>query len=221
MLRIVNEAERIIDGAEGPASLASDGAFALVQAPADDHERRQGGYGTVSICYGTVSRPCHIPAFGPRDDRAETGPHAARSRAAAEIDAADGAAGQADRPGNAVIVRAGMQGANDRDAVGPVGNLRKQLADARPRHPRRHRRKGPAILHWRVRLRVPGIKLRRPAPEPQEDNGARGARLKTGLRCLEVEQICKRQAEHRRAADLQEFAAADASAGALSGLSEQ
>jgi hypothetical protein len=205
MLRIVNEAEWIVKSAERASPLPCNRSFALMQPPADNHERRHLGAKTL----------------GPRDDRADARPHASRGRRPAEIDAADRAAGQADGPRDAVIVRTGMQGANDGDAIGPASDLRKEFPDARAGNSRRHRRKRPPILHRRIRLRIPGIQLCRPAPEPQEDDRPRRADLIPRLIRLEMEQIRQRQAKHRRAADLQKLASVHPLTGALSALSEK
>ena len=76
---------------------------------------------------------------------------------------------------------------HDRQLVGPLGQLRKVLADLDARHARGDRLELAADLGRRVGLQVPGVLLRRPAPHEEQDAAlgaakARITRRELGLR---------------------------------------
>ena len=160
--RVVLEPERVARGAERPAALADDRLLPLVQLPADDEER--------------VNRlATRLGGDGLSDDRTERRSRRAGQRLAVETGAAGAAAGQADRAGDAVVVRLRGERADDRELVGQLREFREEFAESDAGDLRRDRAERPAVFERSVRLRIERVELARPAPQPQEDDGLRPA----------------------------------------------
>ena len=145
---VVFQPKRIVPTSERAAALADDGFFALVQPTADHDERRQ--------LRGAAADAGH--------DAARRRPDAAGQRPAVQSDAAAGAAGQADRPRDAVIARTGVERTHDGEAIAEFGDLRKQFADAQAGRFGGNRAERAANVERGVGLGVPGVEVRRPAP---------------------------------------------------------
>ncbi len=145
---IVFEPERVAERAERAAAFAEDRLLALVQSAADNQKRRQ------FRCGAAHSR--HHAAQG-RAGRAGQG-FAVQSHAAGRT------AGQADGAGHAVIVRAGVQRTHQGETPSLPGNERKQFADTGAGDRRGDGREGAAVFQGRVRFRIPGVEVSRPAP---------------------------------------------------------
>src|SRR5688572_15612175 len=86
-----------------------------------------------------------------------------------------GSAPRKPRARAAVVVRGRVQRAQDGILILEGGDLRKQLTDANAGRPRRNRGEGAAKLRRGRRLGVPGVELRRPAPQPEKDHRPRRA----------------------------------------------
>ncbi len=201
---VVDEAEGVVQAAQGAAALADDGLLALVQLAADDHEGR---------------------LFRARG--ADAGHHAAQRRARhagqghpVEADGPRPAAGQPEGAGHAVVVGAGLQRAQHGQPVGQAGGLREQLAEADAGDAGRDGGEGAAVLRRGVGLGVPGVELGGAAPQPQQQDRP-GRPGHAGGGGAQPSQVAERQAQDRAGADLEQGAARDALAGAGAVVAEQ
>src|SRR5437762_1971967 len=112
-----------------------------------------------------------------------------------------------------------MQRTDDAKMIGDLGQLRKEFTDLDARDFCHDRRKQAAIFEWGVRLWVPGVELRRSAPEPQQYYRLCGSSyFRPGT---QAQQVGQRQAEHRAATGLQEGAARQRLAGSLLLLTDE
>src|SRR5262249_38185292 len=152
--------------------------------------------------------------------RPRRGPGRAALRLAAEIDGPRGAAGQPDGAGDAVIVGRGMERAHDREPIGDGGDLREQLAEAHAGDAGGDGGEGAAEFARGVRLGVPGVELRRAAPEPKQHHRLRTAAAARAALLPRAQQVGERQSEGRTGADLQHLPPGETRTGALALLAD-
>src|SRR5438093_12555113 len=110
----------------------------------------------------SAARRCHAG-----HDGSGRRPRTARKRLAVQAYTAGLTAGQSDGAGHAVIVRAGMERANDRVGVAELGELRKKLTDANAGNFGGDGREWTTKFERRARLWIPSVEVSRPAPQPQ------------------------------------------------------
>ena len=172
-----------------------------MQLAADDHERRQ--------------RRLRKPRA-----RATTAPIAGRAEPAdclaAEVDAAPAVLPVRPMvPATPWSFEAVCSERRMAKLVGEVGDLREQLADADAGDLRGDGRERAAELERRGRLGVPGVELRRPAPQPEQDDRLALGQSNRRPAWPAAEQVGQRQAQDAAGADLQEGPAGQPLAGAL------